>query len=412
MDYRTQSMPATRDLVRTGEATMSRSYAPAPVVISHGEGMYLWDSEGNRYLDFLAGIAVSSLGHGHPALVEAISSQASRVLHVANGVWTVPQIELQRELTAAMGMDRVYLCNSGAEANEAAIKLARRYQRVVAGKPAFEVITFGGSFHGRTYGAISATAQPKYHAGFEPMVPGFVYAEFNNLASVERVVGVHTAAVMVEVVQGEGGVRPADRAFIHGLRALCDEHGLLLIIDEVQTGVGRLGRLSGSELYGVRPDILTLAKGLGGGVPVGATLFTEEVSHGFERGSHASTFGGNPLACAAASAVLDSVRRPGFLENVQASGEALRSGLQQLVAQGRAACVRGEGLLNGLVMDASASEVSALVNHCRQHGLLLNSAGGTVIRMVPPLVCTPDDVGRALEIFERAERAWRAGGMV
>jgi predicted acetylornithine/succinylornithine family transaminase len=412
MEYRWNPATTPAELVERGEATMSRSYKPAPVVVTHGEGMHLWDADGNKYLDFLGGIAVSSLGHAHPRLVEAISTQAARVLHVANGVWTEPQIVLQTTLTAAMGLDRAYLCNSGAEANEAAIKLARRYQRVVAGRPSFEVITFFGSFHGRTYGAISATAQPKYHAGFEPMVPGFVYAEFNNLASVERVIGAHTAAIMVEVVQGEGGVRPADQEFITGLRNLCDAHGLLLIVDEVQTGVGRLGEMSGCQRYGITPDIMTLAKGLGGGVPVGATLFSEAVSHGFERGSHASTFGGNPLACAAAATVLDVVNTPEFLANVTLCGAQLRGGLQKLVDAGRALEVRGAGLLNGLVMDADAAQVGALVNRCRLHGLFLNSAGGTVIRMVPPLVCAPEDVTDALERFDRAENEWRAGGMV
>ena len=399
----------TAELVEAGERTMFRSYAPAPVVMESGQGMWLRDREGREYLDFLAGIAVSSLGHAHPGLVAAVSEQAGRVIHVANGVWTEPQVRLQARLTALSGLARVYLCNSGTEANEAAIKIARRYQRVIRGRPSFEIITFEGSFHGRTYGAVSATAQPKYHAGFEPMVPGFVYAKYNDLRSVRELLGVHTAAVMVEVVQGEGGVRPACGPFLQGLRALCDEHGLLLILDEVQTGVGRCGRMFGHELYGVRPDIMTLAKGLGGGVPVGATLVTDEVSRGFERGSHATTFGGNPLAAAAAGVVLDVLQDPGRLELVTQVGRRLRAGLMKHVASGVARDVRGLGLLSGIEMAAPAEAVGRLIGVCRDAGLLVNLAGTTVVRMVPPLVCEPEHVDEALRRFDAAVDRWRSG---
>ncbi len=398
--------PSTAMLVETGRRTMSLSYAPAPIVMDRGEGCELIDRDGRRYLDFLAGIAVDTLGHAHPALTEALRDQVGRVLHVSNAFFTEPQVLLQQRLTDGSFADRVFFCNSGAEANEAAIKLVRRWQRVVRGTPAFEIITFDRSFHGRTYAAISATAQPKYHAGFEPMVPGFVYATYGDLASVEARIGVHTAGILVEPVQGEGGVRPAEPEFLQGLRSLCDRHGLALMFDEVQCGVGRVGELFAYQHYGVTPDVMSLAKGIGGGVPLGAMLATDELAQGFERGSHATTYGGNPLATRAGLTVLETIERDGLLENVRAMGERLRSGLRDAMSgHGAVREVRGLGLMVGVELDADASQAGAVVAASRERGLLHNTAGGNVLRLVPPLVVGTAEVDRAVSILAEAVRA-------
>lgn len=398
------SARATDELVRIGRETMSTSYNPQPIVIERGEGVRVTDREGRSYLDFLAGIAVCGLGHGHPALMNALREQLDRgVLHVSNGVFTEPQVLLQEMLTQISFADRVFFSNSGAEANEAAIKLARRYQQVVKKTPRFEIITFKGSFHGRTYGALSATGQPKYHAGFEPMVPGFKYADFNDLASVEALIGPHTAAIMLEFVQGEGGVREGTPEFIQGLRALCDREGILLISDEVQTGIGRTGTWFAYEHYGVAPDIMTLAKALGGGVPVGAMLATDEVYQGFQRGSHATTFGGNPLAASAGLAVLQAMDEGGILAHAQEIAAYLDEKMQEL--KGRVDViqeVRGKGLLKGFALDDSKVNAPDVVSHCRARGLLCNVAGGTVLRLVPPLIIERSDVDEAIEIIEAA----------
>jgi predicted acetylornithine/succinylornithine family transaminase len=393
----------TDSLLAAGERTNSPSYAPAPVIMDHGEGMYVVDSEGRRYLDFLAGIAVNSLGYGHPRLVAAIKAQAERLLHVSNMFYSAEQIRLMERLCASCIADRVFLCNSGAEANEAALKLARRYQKTVGGQPErFEIITMTNSFHGRTYGAITATGQPKYHKGFEPLLPGFVYATFNDLADVTSKVTAHTAAIMVEPVQGEGGVTPATREFLAGLRALCDQHGLVLIFDEVQAGIGRLGTLHAYESFGVEPDIITWAKGLGGGVPIGAMGARAKVFEGWERGSHATTFGGNPLVSVAALCVLDVIEQEGLLANVRARGEELLGGLRGLVAKhpGVALQARGMGLMVGL--QCAGTLAGEVVTQCRAEGLLVNTAGGNTVRLVPPLIAEAAHVEEALGCLDRA----------
>lgn len=395
---------ATEDLVQVGRETMSTSYNPQPIVIERGDGVRVYDRDGRAYLDFLAGIAVCGLGHGHPTLTRALTEQLQRgVLHVSNGVFTEPQILLQERLAKISFADRVFFSNSGAEANEAAIKLARRYQRAVKNTTRFEIITFDGSFHGRTYGALSATAQPKYHEGFEPMVPGFVYAKYNDLGSVEALIGPHTAAIMLEFVQGEGGVRAATPEFIRGIRALCDREGILLIADEVQTGVGRTGTWFAYEHYGVTPDIMTLAKGLGGGVPIGAMLARDAVFAGFERGSHATTFGGNPLASTAGLSVLTIMEDEGVLANAASVSGYFRQQMEGVASRvGVIQSIRGQGLLVGFELDASRLNAADVVARCREHGLLCNVAGGNVLRMVPPLVIQPADVDEALAIVERA----------
>lgn len=390
----------TKELLATGDRTGNPSYAPARLVLERAEGMYVYDRDGNAYLDFLAGIAVNCLGNCAPAIVEAVQRQAATLLQISNVFYSDVQIRFQDKLTAGCFGDRVFLCNSGAEANEAAIKLARRYQSAVKGRARSTIITFEKSFHGRTLAAITATGQPKYHKGFEPMVPGFAYAKFGDLASVEALADSETVAIMVEPIQGEGGVQPAPEGFLAGLREICDRTGALLVFDEVQTGVGRTGHLYAYQHFGVTPDIMTLAKGLGGGVPIGATVATEEVFQGFTRGSHASTFGGNPLACAAAEVVLDHVGDASFLERVREVGAYLRTRLASLDSPIAILAVRGVGLMVGAEVGAEvAGRVAAAA---RDHGLLINTAGGHTLRFVPPLTATKADVDTAIERLSAA----------
>jgi predicted acetylornithine/succinylornithine family transaminase len=390
----------TDDLLAIGDRTGNPSYSPARMILTRGDGMYVFDDQGQRYLDFLAGIAVNCLGNCAPEVVAAVQRQAETLLHVSNIFYSDVQIRLQKQLIDACFGDRVFLCNSGAEANEAAIKLARRYQRVVRGEDRTEIITFHNSFHGRTLAAITATGQPKYHEGFEPMVPGFVYAEFGDIESVERLAGHQTVAIMVEPVQGEGGVRPAPPGFLPDLRRLCEDVGALLVFDEVQTGVGRTGHLFAYEHFDVAPDIMTLAKALGGGVPIGAMVATDEVFQGFTRGSHASTFGGNPLACAAAEAVLTKLQSPGFLDEVKATGRYLRQRLSALDTPIPVKAVRGCGLMVGAEVGAETAGLVAIA--ARQLGLLINTAGGTTLRFVPPLIATKEHVDAAMDILAAA----------
>lgn len=381
--------------------TTALTYAPSSVLFTHGEGAWLVDQEGRRYLDFHAGIAVSCLGHGHPGLVSAIQEQAAKLLHVSNAFFNEPQMALQQELVERSFAERVFFCNSGAEANEAALKLARRYQRVVRGADRWRFIVFERSFHGRTMGALSATAQPKYHEGFEPMVDGFDVAPFGDLEAVERLIGPQTAGILVEPVQGEGGIRPAPEGFLKGLRTLCDAHGMLLLFDEVQTGVGRTGEWFAHDVYGVRPDIMALAKGIGGGVPLGAMLATEEVSQGFQRGSHATTYGGNPLATAAGLAVFRAIQDEGLLERVGRTSRRFSEGLRHLGAP-EIEDVRGLGWMVGAVLDRDAAWAGKVVQAGLQEGLVFNTAGGNVLRFVPPLIVTDDHVDEALQRLARA----------
>lgn len=402
-------MASTKELLEIGARTNSPSYAPAPFVLDRGEGVYLYDRDGREYLDFVAGIAVNCLGYAHPRMVEVIRRQSERLLHVSNMFFTAEQIELMELLTSRSMADRVFLCNSGAESNEAAIKLARRYQHVVREQEQrHEIITMRKSFHGRTYGALTATGQPKYHKGFEPMLPGFVYAEYNDLESVAACVSERTAAIMVEPVQGEGGVKPGDPAFLEGLRELCDEHGLLLMFDEVQAGMGRTGSLFAYQGYGVEPDVLSLAKGLGGGVPIGATLATERVYQAWTRGSHATTFGGNPLVSAVASEVIHVIEEEDLCGNAARMGARLREGLTALAERHEViADVRGRGLMVGAEVGAEAA--GALIKLAREEGLLINSAGGHTLRFVPPLIIEEAHVDSALERLARAFARWEGG---
>ena len=350
-----------------------------------GEGVYLYGENGEQYLDFAAGIAVNALGHGHPKLVEAIANQAATLMHVSN-LYGSPQGEhFAQRLVDSTFADTVFFTNSGAEAVECAIKTARRYHFANGNPQRHTLITFNNAFHGRTLGAISATNQPKMRDGFEPLLPGFAYAPFDDLEAALALIDENTAGFLVEPIQGEGGLRPASMEFLQGLRKACDEHGLLLVLDEVQCGYGRTGKFFAHELYGVKPDIMASAKGIGGGFPLGACLATEEAAKGMVAGTHGSTYGGNPLAMAAGEAVLDVMQEDGFLEHVEAMGKRLRSTLEQMIPNFDHLFeeVRGHGLMQGLKMK---SDSRRFVAHCRDnHGLLLVAAGENVIRILPPL---------------------------
>jgi acetylornithine/N-succinyldiaminopimelate aminotransferase len=380
------------------------TYKRLGIAPTSGEGSWLFDDEGNRYLDFIAGIATNSLGHGHPALVEAIKEQAERLIHCSN-LYEIPiQAEVARMLTRATDFERVFFCNSGTESVEAAIKLARRHAHKEHGPEKYEILTFSGSFHGRTYGGLTATAQPAMQEGFGPMVGGFAHAPFGDLDAAEELVGPQTAAVLVEPIQGESGVRMPPEGFLRGLRDLCDEHSALLIFDEVQTGVGRTGHLYAYQNLGLVPDVLTSAKGLGGGVPVGAMMTREEYAS-LGPGTHGSTFGGNPLAMAAARAVLGVVNDPGFLEEVRVKGAILKNALEKLTAGVPGAEVRGEGLLIGVEL---GPEVAPRVfERCLEGGLLVNLIGGRVIRLAPPLTVSRTEIRCALDFFRSGVSAVR-----
>lgn len=371
-----------------------------------GEGVYLYGEDGEQYLDFAAGIAVNALGHGHPKLVDAIAKQAATLMHVSN-LYGSPQGEhFAQRLVDSTFADTVFFTNSGAEAVECAIKTARRYHFANGNPQRHTLITFNNAFHGRTLGAISATNQPKMRDGFEPLLPGFGYAPFDDLEAALALIDENTAGFLVEPIQGEGGLRPASMEFLQGLRKACDEHGLLLVLDEVQCGYGRTGKFFAHELYGVKPDIMAVAKGIGGGFPLGACLATEEAAKGMVAGTHGSTYGGNPLAMAAGEAVLDVIQEPGFLEHVEAMGQRLRSTLEQMIPNFDHLFeeVRGHGLMQGLKMK---SDSRRFVAHCRDnHGLLLVAAGENVIRILPPLVIDESHIAEFATKLSDAARVY------
>jgi predicted acetylornithine/succinylornithine family transaminase len=380
---------------------VTHTYARFPIALVKGAGTRVWDADGKVYLDFVAGIAVNSLGHCHPAVVRAIEEQARTLMHVSNLYYIEPQARLARELCSHSFADRVFFCNSGAEANEAAIKLARRYgSERHRGK--YEIITALNSFHGRTLATLTATGQEKIRLGFDPLPTGFRYVPYNNLDAVADAVGERTVAVLIEPIQGEGGIVVPSVEYMRGLRKLCNERDLLLIFDEVQTGMGRTGKLFAYEHFGIEPDVMTLAKALGGGVPLGAMLAREDVARSFGPGSHASTFGGNPLVCRAGLAVIETIMGENLLGNCVERGDQLREGLERLVRRfGFLREVRGKGLIAGVALDR---ECAPIVRACLAEGLLVVPAGANVLRMVPPLVVSEADVDEALGILERVMR--------
>ncbi len=371
-----------------------------------GEGAYLFGEDGTRYLDFAAGIAVNALGHGHPALSKAIAEQAATLMHVSN-LYGSPQGEkFAQRLVNATFADTVFFTNSGAEAVECAIKTARRYHFANGHPERTDLITFDTAFHGRTLGTISATNQPKMRDGFEPLLPGFKYAQFDDLDGALALIDGHTAGFLVEPIQGEGGIRPASHEFLTGLRKACDEHGLLLVLDEVQCGYGRTGKMFAHELYGITPDIMAVAKAIGGGFPLGACLATEEAAKGMVAGTHGSTYGGNPLAMAAGEAVLDVIQGEGFLANVEAMGARLRGALEQMIPNYDHLfhSVRGHGLMVGLKLKSDSRRFVAFLRD--EHQLLTVSAGDNVVRILPPLNIDESHVTEFVEKLLVAARVY------
>lgn len=390
---------AAEEWIDDAHRYLMSTYARFPLVLSKGRGTRVYSREGREYLDFVAGVAVNNLGHCHPKVTVAVQKQAQRLVHTSNLYYTEPQTRLAKALVTHSFADKVFFCNSGAEANEAAVKLARKAARVAGGPDRYEIITAAGSFHGRTLGMISASGQPKLQVGFEPLAPGFINAPYDDVAAMSKAITDRTIGIMVEPVQGEGGVRVPGPEYLAGLRRLCDERGLLLILDEVQTGIGRTGTLFAYEQSGVAPDIMTLAKGLGNGLPIGAMLATERVAKAFTPGSHAATFGGNPLACAAALATIDTILDDGYvLDNCRRMGERLVHGLRGLQRKHAVIQdVRGVGLLVGAALSTPAREI---VLQCMQRGLLVNVTADSVIRFVPPLIVSQEEVDQAVAVLD------------
>ncbi|HSS29585.1 MAG TPA: acetylornithine transaminase [Nitrospiraceae bacterium] len=386
---------ATEELKQDAARYLMQTYTRQPLSIVRGRGMKVYDLAGREYLDFVGGIAVNILGHGHPDLVHAIQHQAAQLIHTSNLYYTEPQVKLGQMLVDHSFADKVFFCNGGAEANEAAIKLARRYSHDKYGAGRFEIITMKNSFHGRTMATLTATGQDKVQKGYEPLLPGFSYVAFNNVEELEQAVTDKTAAIMLEPIQGEGGVFAADRRYLKQVRDLCTQKDVLLIFDEVQTGMGRTGTLFAYEQLGVHPDIMTLAKALGGGVPIGACLATDAVAKVFSPGSHASTFGGNPLACAAGLAVCRALLEGHVLDHARRMGEYFSKGLSDCQSRHRVVReVRGIGLLQGLEVDMDAK---AVVSECLARGILINATGEHVLRFVPPLIITELEIDRLLD---------------
>ena len=390
------------ELLQVAKAHLYGNYKPAPFVVERGRGCELFDVEGRRCLDLMAGVAVSALGHAHPVLVQAIADQAAKVIHVSNYFYNEPNVRLADELCRRTGYDRAFFCNSGAEANEALLKMARHHFFAAGDKSRSRVVAFHNAFHGRTMGALSMTGTPKYREGFGEMGP-VTHVAYGDIDAVKAVMGADVAAVIVEPVQGEGGVFLPPKEFFRGLRATCDAHGALLLVDEVQTGIGRLGRFLGHDGCGARADAVALAKGLGGGVPIGAMLTTEKLAGALPPGTHGSTFGGNPLACAASLAVLRVLDEEKLIDGARDKGEALARMLESLVLEFPTLCeqTRGDGLLRGLVLRQGIL-ARDLVLRLQQLGVLLTAAGERVLRFSPPLVVTLDELEEGVAMVREA----------
>jgi predicted acetylornithine/succinylornithine family transaminase len=387
----------TQEWIDLSDRYIMSTYKRHPLVLTRGLGVHVWDSEGRCYLDLVGGIAVCALGHAHPKVVTAIKEQVEILSHVSNLYHIVPQILLARLLVENSPFDKAFFCNSGAEANEAAIKLARKYGSEQMGGR-YELITMQDSFHGRTLATVTATAQERFHAGFEPLPAGFRYVPYNDLPALEAAVTEKTCGVLVEPIQGESGVVIPDPGYLPGIRRICDEKGLLMIADEVQTGIGRTGTLFACEQTEVVPDMITLAKALGNGFPIGALLAKGKIAAAFVPGSHGSTFGGNPLACAAALATLETILDEGILENCRKVGEYFLARLGELKKKHpRIREVRGQGLILAAELTVAGAE---FVQKCMEQGLLINCTNGNVLRFVPPLILTRQDVERAIGILD------------
>ncbi len=383
----------------------AKNYLPVfkryKIVLERGEGAYLYDINGKKYIDFLAGIAVNVLGHNYPPLVKAIAEQAGKVIHVSNLYYTQAQADAAAKLVKLSGLDRVFFGNSGAEANEGAIKIARKFAKNISADKT-QIITAWNSFHGRTLATLTATGQPHYQEGLEPLPAGFDYVHFNDAEELAEKISDKTCAVMLETIQGEGGVYPPKNDYLKKVRDLCDKHGALLIFDEIQSGIGRSGKFFAYEKYGVKPDIVTLAKGLAGGVPIGAFICTEKVAQAFKPGDHGTTFGGNPLACAAANVILDTVPDEKFLAHVEEVGKYFKDkliGLQKKYPT-QIREIRGEGLILGAQLDKPKKTGVEIVNECMKRGAIINCTVGTVLRFIPPLIITKEQVDEVVNILD------------
>jgi acetylornithine/N-succinyldiaminopimelate aminotransferase len=389
-------------LMALSEQYVANTYSRYPVLLVRGKGTRVWDLEGEEYLDFVSGLAVCNLGHCHPRVVKAIQDQAEKLIHISNFYYIEPQIQLASLLCNHSFADKVFFCNSGAEANEGAFKLARKFAKEKIGKDRYEIITMERSFHGRTLATLTATGQEKFHKGYEPLMPGFKYVPFNDIGAVKNAIDPKTCAVMVEPIQGEGGVNCPSEGYLKALRDICDEKRLLLIFDEVQVGMGRTGKLFAYEHEGVEPDMLTLAKSLAGGVPIGALLIKKGIADGFKPGDHASTFGGNPLASAAGVAALTAILEEGMLENCRKMGDYFISELEEIKKKFPFVKeVRGKGLILGVELKIDGS---SMVKEMLKRKILINCTMGNVLRFLPPLIVTKEEVDRVVktlgEVFE------------
>nr|WP_303244362.1 aspartate aminotransferase family protein [uncultured Cellulosilyticum sp.] len=385
-------------IVEEGSKYIMNTYGRYPIVITHGEGVYVYDENGKKYLDMCAGIAVNALGYGHKKLSQALKNQVDKLMHISNYYYTEPLVSAAKALVTNSEFDRVFFCNSGAEANEAAIKLAKKYGKM-KNENKIELISMKQSFHGRTCGALTATGQMKYQKNFLPLMPGTQYAEYNNIESLKEIINKNTCGVLLEVIQGESGIIPAQAEYLKQVQELCHKYDALFMIDEVQTGIGRTGKLFAYENFGIHPDVVSMAKGLGGGVPIGAMMCKEEVAV-FVPGDHASTFGGNPLVTSGVCVVIDELVNNGLLQHVQEVGAYLTESLNKLKEQVDCITdVRGIGLMQGVAITKVPKEV---ISKCIEKGMLIVSAGENVIRFVPPLIVTKEQIDEAVSILKEA----------
>ena len=388
----------SQTLMMLSEKYVANTYARYPVLLVRGKGTRVWDLEGEEYLDFVSGLAVCNLGHCHPKVVKAVQDQAEKLIHVSNFYYIEPQIQLASLLCKHSFADKVFFCNSGAEANEGAMKLARKYAKEKMGKDRHEIITMERSFHGRTLATLTATGQEKFHKGYEPLMPGFKYVPFNDIGAVRNAIDSKTCAVMLEPIQGEGGVNCPSEGYLKALREICDKKGLLLIFDEVQVGMGRTGKLFAYEHDEVEPDMLTLAKSLAGGVPIGALLIKRGIADSFKPGDHASTFGGNPLATAAGVAALTTILEEGMLENCQKMGDYFISQLEEIKKKFPFVKeVRGKGLILGMELKIDGGSI---VKEMLKKKILINCTMGNVLRFLPPLIVTKEEIDRVIKTLE------------
>lgn len=393
-------MSKTSELIKRGEAVIMPTYARFNLVFDHGDGCVLTDVEGKDYLDFVGGIAVNALGYNNEKLNAVIEKQIHKMIHISNLYWHEPMITAAEKLTKLSGLDKAFFCNSGAEANEAAMKLARLYGKLHKSEDAVEIIAMDHSFHGRTYAAVTATGQPKYHKGFTPLVPEISHVPFNDFDALKKQVSEKTCAILLEPIQGEGGIYPADKDYLTKVRALCDRENIVLIFDEVQCGIGRSGSFFAYQQYDLKPDVVAFAKGIAGGIPMGGIVACDRVAQVFTPGTHASTFGANPLATSAANVILDTVGDPDFLADVKEKGDYMKHGLEDIGKKtGKIVDVRGMGLMLGAEVTENPSDVIA---KCIDGGLLVCGAGAKTVRFVPPLIVTKDDIDKALAIFKKA----------